>query len=159
MRLLPYAVTLGIVLAILFVSVSNASAQSQSGPTQAGGRISGTVYGYTLYNELRTISWAQVTASNQQFPHTFITSSGGDGHYGMYVPGGVYNVSVYVQGFQPQSFSVAVSDGSDSNVNFVLERANVPIPEFPTQLLSALMAIAIAAALVAKRATKRKTTV
>ena len=156
MKLLPYVVTLVIVLAILFFGVINASAQNS--PAQAGGRISGTVYGYTMYNELRTISWAQVTASNQQFPNTFRTSSGGDGHYGMYVPGGVYNVSVYVQGFQPQSFSVAVSDGSDSNVNFVLERSNVPIPEFPTQILSALMIIAIAAALVAKRATKRKIT-
>jgi hypothetical protein len=107
-----------------------------------------------MYNELRTIAWAQVTAANQQIQLT--TSSGGGGQYGMYVPGGVYNVSVYVQGYQPQSSSVTVSDGSLSNINFVLERSNVPVPEFPTQMLSALMIIAIAATLVAKRAVKRK---
>lgn len=155
MRLLPYTVTLAIVVAVLFVGMNYASAQSQSSPAQAGGRIQGTVYGYTMYNELRTIAWAQVTAYNQQFQ--FTTSSGGGGEYGMYVPGGVYNVSVYVQGFVPQSFPVTVSDGSLSNVNFVLERSNVPVPEFPTQILSALLVIAIAAALMAKRATKRRT--
>jgi len=154
MRLLPYTIAIAIFLAILFAGAGSVSAQSHSNPTQTGGRIEGTVYGYTMYNELRTIAWAQVTAANQQIQLT--TSSGGGGQYGMYVPGGVYNVSVYVQGYQPQSSSVTVSDGSLSNINFVLERSNVPVPEFPTQMLSALMIIAIAATLVAKRAVKRK---
>jgi hypothetical protein len=147
-------IAIAIVVALLFVGASNVSAQSHNNPTQAGGRIEGTVYGYTMYNDLRTISWAQVTAANQQIQLT--TSSGGDGKYGMYVPGGVYNVSVYVQGYQPQSSSVAVSDGSLSNINFVLEESHVPVPEFPAQMLSALMIFAIAATLVAKRAVKRK---
>jgi hypothetical protein len=154
MKLLPYTIAVAIVLVALFLGVSNTSAQSQSIPAQTGGRIEGTVYGYTMYDQLITLSWAQVTASNPQFQ--FKTSSGGGGHYGMYVPGGVYNLSVYVQGYTPQSMSVTVSDGSLSNVNFVLERSNVPIPEFPAQLLSALMIVAIASALLAKRATKRK---
>jgi hypothetical protein len=147
-------IAIAIVVALLFVGASNVSAQSHNNPTQAGGRIEGTVYGYTMYNDLRTISWAQVTAANQQIQLT--TSSGGDGQYGMYVPGGVYNVSVYVQGYKTQSSSVAVSDGSLSNINFFLEESHVPVPEFPTQMLSALMIIAIAATLVAKRAVKRK---
>jgi thiamine pyrophosphokinase len=91
---------------------------------QTAGRIQGTVYGYTMYNELQTIAWAQVTASNQQFQ--FTTSSGGGGQYGIDVPAGVYTVSVYMQGYQPQSASVTVLAGSVSNVNFVLERANTP---------------------------------
>ena len=111
-----------VVLAILLVGLSNASAQPSSCPAQTGGRIQGMVYGYTANNELRTLANATVTASNQQFH--FTTSTGGGGQYGTYVPGGVYNVSVYVQGYMPQSFSVAVSDGTISNVNFVLERSN-----------------------------------
>jgi hypothetical protein len=154
MRLLPYTVTVAFILAVLFVGVSNVNAQAQSAPTQTGGRIEGTVYGYTMYNQLITIAWAQVIASNQQYQ--FTTQSAGGGEYGMYVPGGVYNLSVSVQGYVQQSFSVSVSDGSLSNVNFVLERSNVPVPEFSTQILSALMIVAIAAALFAKRAAKRK---
>jgi hypothetical protein len=65
-------------------------------------------------------------------------------------------VSVYVQGYTTQSSSVAVSDGSQSSINFFLEESHVPVPEFPAQMLSALMIIAIAATLVAKRAVKRK---
>jgi hypothetical protein len=107
---------------ILFVGLGNASAQTRSSPVQTGARIEGTVYGYTANNQLVTLAAATVTASNQQ--HQFTTQSVQGGQYGIYVPGGVYTVSAYLQGYMPQSFSLTVSDRSLTNLNFVLERSN-----------------------------------
>ena len=157
MRLLPYALAIGIVTAILFLGPSLVAAQNQNHPTQfGGGMVSGFVYGYTMYDQLIPIEWAQVTASSSAFG-TFKTSSYANGGYDFYLPTGTYNLTVDEQGFVAQSKTIAVSDGASiSGFNFFLERSNVPIPEFPTQVFSVIMLIAVAGALVAKKATKRK---
>lgn len=154
MKLLPYAIAFGILIAILFVSVGATSAQNQ--PKQyGGGYVQGFVFGYNMWDELIPIDWAQVTASNSLYAFTY--ASYGDGGYGFYLPTGTYNLTVSEQGFVSQSKSIAVSDGSSTNgFNFYLERSNLPIPEFPTQFIAALMVVAIAGALLTKRSIRRK---
>lgn len=154
MRRLPYALIVGIALAIVLTTTGPTSAEEQ--PAQfGGGYLSGFVYGYSMYDELIPINWATITASNDLY--TFTTYSYADGGYGFYLPTGTFNVTVDEPGFIPQSRSITISDGSStSGFNFFLERSNVPIPEFPTQFISLLMIAAIAGALVAKRLIKRK---
>jgi hypothetical protein len=154
MKVAAFKVATAIVLVMLMLGVGTVSAQSHLPPVQTGGRIQGTVYGYTMYGDLTTIDGADVTASNQQL--SLVTHSAGNGEYGMYVPGGTYNVTVYAQGYKSQNFTVAISDGGVRNINFVLERSNTPIPEFPAQILFAMMVAAIAATLLVRRAIKRK---
>jgi hypothetical protein len=155
MRPLPYLVALGIVLVVLIASAGHASAQNQ--PKQyGGGYVTGVVYGYDMWDELITIGWADITASSDVY--SFKYSSYGDGTYGFYLPTGTFNLTVDEQGFVPQSRTLAVSDGSSTGgFNFFLQRSNVPIPEYPTQLFAVLMIIAISAGLLATRAMRRKT--
>ncbi|OFX15802.1 hypothetical protein A3K71_07580 [archaeon RBG_16_50_20] len=154
MRLLPYWLSLGIVLSVLFIGAGMASAQNQ--PKQyGGGYVQGAVYGYNMWDELIPIDWAEITASNDIY--TFRYSSYADGSYGFYLPTGTFNLTVDEPGFVAQSRTIAVSDGSaTTGFNFFLQRSNVPIPEFPTQFFAVLMIIAIAGALIAKRTIKRR---
>ena len=154
MRLLPYWFALGIVLAVLFVGVGTASAQNQ--PKQyGGGYIQGAVYGYNMWDELIPIDWAQITASNDIY--SFKYSSYADGSYGFYLPTGTFNLTVEEPGFVAQSKTIAVADGSSTTgFNFFLQGSNVPIPEFPMEIFSVLMIVAIASALLAKRSIKRR---
>lgn len=154
MRLLPYWLALGVVLAVLFIGVGTASAHNQ--PKQyGGGYVQGAVYGYNMWDELIPIDWAQITASNDIY--TFKYSSYADGGYGFYLPTGTFNLTVEEAGFVAQSRTIAVSDGSSTTgFNFFLQRSNVPIPEFPMQFFAVLMIVAIAGALLAKRSIKRR---
>lgn len=156
MKLTAYACAAVIMIAaMLLLGVGPASAQSHPNQGYGGGYVNGYVYGYTMYDELIPLDWVEVTARNGEY--NFTTQTWNAGFYDMYLPVGTFNVTAYEPGFLSYSVSIAVSDGSSLNgINFYMERSNVPIPEFPSQLLPAVMAIAVGTALIAKRATKRR---
>ena len=74
----------------------------------------------------------------------------------MFVPAGSYNVTVVEPGYKSYSSAVAVAAGSGSTINFYLEQSHVPVPEFPSGMISIIAVIALSAALLAMRRTKRK---
>jgi hypothetical protein len=115
--------------------------------------IIGSILGFNMYNQLEPISWASIYANNGQ--HTFVSYSDAGGYYEMYVPQGMYNVTVVEPGYVPYSNAVSVGDGSTSTINFYLEQSHVPVPEFPSGMVSAVAVLALAAVLVAARRTKR----
>jgi len=119
-----------------------------------GGIITGAVYGFNMFDELEPVAWATVYASSPQYRFTSYTSGGGV--YQMYVPQGTYNVTVVQPGYVPQAYSVAVSAGSASTINFYLEESHVPVPEFPSGMAAAIAVLAFAAVLVAVKRTKRR---
>ena len=138
-------------IAALFVGVRVVGAQSQ--PQQSygagGGMITGSVYGFDMYDEFVPIVWAPVYAKNAQY--SFVAYTGGGGYYEMYVPQGTYNVTVVQPGYVPYSSVVAVAPGSASTINFYLEESHVPVPEFSQAVAPALLVLALAAVLVASR--------
>lgn len=154
MRTLPYWVAVALFLAVLSTSASVASAQTQ--PRQfGGGYVQGYVFGYNMWDELITIGWAEISVSNDVY--TFHYSSYSDGSYGFFLPTGTFNMTVQEQGFVSQSKSISVSEGSaTTGYNFFLQRSNVPIPEYPTQIFAILTTIAMASALLATRSIKKR---
>lgn len=144
------------IIAIALLGARVALAQSQ--PAQSygpgGGQIAGRVLGFDMYDQLEPIEWASVTADTGQYH--FVAYTGSGGWFSMYVPAGVYNVTVVEPGYQTYSQTVAVSDGSASTINFNLQQSHVPVPEFPTGMVSTIAIVAITAALGVMRLKKRK---
>ncbi len=119
--------------------------------------IYGWVYGFTWDDQLVPLVWVQVTASNPNVPYPntlFTTSTEGNGVFEMYVPVGTYNLTVSPRGYVAHSSMVSVADGSSSSVSFYLEESHIPIPEFPTQMVSAIMVMALAVTVLARRRAK-----
>jgi hypothetical protein len=143
------------VIAIGLLGAGSAFAHTQ--PSQAyyggGGYVSGQVLGFDYLNNLIPVDWARVTATNGLY--SLSVSSGGGGYYGMFLPAGNYNVTVIEPGFLPHSIPVAVSDGSSSSINFYLYESQIPVPEFQPQMISVVIAVALAATLLTKRHSKR----
>jgi len=156
MRPTRYVVVVAFSITVLILSTKLVGAQLQ--PQQqyggGGGLITGSVYGFNMYNELEPIAWAPVYARSSQFSFTAYT--GGGGYYQMYVPQGTYNVSVVEPGYVTYSNVVAVGPGSASSINFYLEQSHVPVPEFPSGMVSAITVLAMAAVVVAVRRTKHR---
>ena len=151
MKLAPYAVALGIFLTILLLRAPATSALS----SQGGGMIRGWVYGFTWDDQLIPLEWVQVTATNPNYP-PFTVSTGANGIFEMFVPTGTYNLTVSPPGYKTYSSMVSVADGSSSSASFYLEQSHVPIPEFPTQGVALIIAIALATTLLTRKSTKRK---
>lgn len=116
--------------------------------------IQGNVYGFDMWDQLQPIAWASVIASNGQ--NKFVAYSSGGGYYAMYVPAGVYNVTVDPPGYATYSNSVAVSDGSTSSINFYLEQSHVPVPEYPPGAFVLVLFVALASVLVVQRTMLRR---
>lgn len=150
MRLFTYALVILFLLGFLMLRAPPAFAQM---PGQGGGLIYGWVYGFTWDDRLVPLVWVQVTAYNPNNPNfpLITTSTGGDGVFEMYVPVGTYNLTVSPRGYVARSSMVSVSDGSSSTASFYLEESHIPIPEFPTQLVSAIMVMALAVTLLSRR--------
>jgi hypothetical protein len=74
----------------------------------------------------------------------------------MFVPAGNYNVTVVEPGYKPYSSAVSVSPGSGSTINFYLEQSHVPVPEFPSGMISVIAIVALSVAVLAMRRTSRK---
>jgi hypothetical protein len=114
-----------------------------------GGMIQGTVLGFNMYDQLEPVAWASVFANNGQRSFVAYTSAGG--FYQMFVPVGIYNVTVNEPGYKTYANIVSVSDGSTSSINFILEQSHVPIPEYQPNGAVIVMVFALAAALVIRR--------
>ena len=157
MKPLPYLLILTVLFGVLIagtIFVVYAQSNTQQYVGGGGGMIRGQVLGFNMYNQLIPIAWAPVTASSGQY--SFVAYSGGGGTYEMFVPEGLYNVTVATPGYQAYSASVAVSDGSTSSINFYLEQSHVPVPEFPPGAFTVVLFMAMASVLLAKRMTRRR---
>jgi len=145
-----------LLLGLLLVGgIIMASAQNPpQNPPGGGGMIRGTVYGFNMYDQLIPIAWAPVTAISGHY--NFVAYTGGGGIYEMFVPVGVYNVTVVSPGYKANSMSVSVGDGSSSAVNFYLEQSGVPVPEFQPADFSIVLFVAVASVLLARRAVMRR---
>jgi hypothetical protein len=145
MKSVLFAAALSIALAMLILGSRPVVAQA---PTQAGGFVQGQVYGFDMYDRLMPLEWVRVTAANAQY--RFDTSTGANGTYGMFLPGGAFNLSVDAPGYKPYSQSIFVGEGSSSVINMYLYQSGVPVPELPTQALSLAVVFVIAAGLLTK---------
>jgi hypothetical protein len=145
------AFTIGILL--LGVKLASAQPQAQQVFGAGGGEIVGSVYGFDMYDQLQPISWASVYANNGR--NSFVAYTDGGGYYDMFVPQGMYNLTVVEPGYVSYSTAVAVSPGSASTINIDLEESHVPVPEFPSGTVSAVAVLALGAVLVATRRNKR----
>jgi len=154
MKPIWYVLAVTSLLALILVGAHHVVAQPQNQPYVGGGLIAGNIYGFDMFDQLQPIAWATVSANNGLT--TFTSYSGGGGFYEMYVPSGLYNVTVIEPGYVTQANSVAVANGSSSSINFYLEQSHVPVPEFPTELvLSVTLMVTLCATLLALRRRKR----
>ena len=115
----------------------------------AGGRVHGHVYGFNVYDELVTLSWATVAAV--QDGETVETAYSFDGFYEMYLPSGTFDLVVEAPGYFSETRSVFIGDGSDFAIDFFMERNNQPIPEFPTLAIQAISMLSLLATLLLVR--------
>jgi len=97
---------------------------------QGGGRIQGTVYVRNYMGDYRQLGSANITVTGGSIsvPPQAVFTAGG--FYHVDVPPGNYVITANVPGYKPQSFTISVSDGSSTTVDFRLEESGVPIPEF-----------------------------
>jgi len=136
------------------LGAGSAFAAYESTQYPGGGFICVNVLGFTYLNYVEPIEWANVTASNGQMIFQGATGTNTCG-YELYLPPGTYNVTVSEPGYLQSSQSVAVSNGSSSVITMYLYQSKVPVPEFQPQLISAVLMLALAGVLVAKRRAKR----
>lgn len=151
MRPVLCALAVGMVLVMLVLGTRSTIAQA---PPQGGGYVQGWVYGFDMYDELVPLEWVNVTASNGDYQ--FVASTGTNGRYEMFLPSGIYNLTVSAPGYKSYSSTLAVSNGSASTIDVYLYESGVPVPEFPAQAFSLLVILGVAAALLTKKATKRR---
>jgi hypothetical protein len=156
MKLMRYILLTIAIVALMLLGSKFAFAQSRTDQNYGGGggAITGTVLGFDMYDQLIPIAWAPVTAENGQYRLVASTDLGGN--YFMFVPAGNYNVTVVEPGYKPYSSAVSVSPGSASTINFDLELSHVPVPEFPSGMISVIAVVALSTALLAMRRTRRK---
>jgi len=156
MKLVRSVISVTVVIALMLLGAKLVAAQSQPqqyGGGGGGGMISGTVLGFNMYDQLEPVVWATVYAVGQ---HTFVAYSSSGGFYQMFVPVGVYNVTVTQPGYVTTSNRVVVSDGSATNINFTLEQSHLPVPEFQPNVTFIVMVLTLAGALfIRRRSTKR----
>jgi len=81
--------------------------------------IQGQILGFTLYNELRTISWAQLDATTDNYN---ITQYSWDGYYDGYLDPGNYNITISLPGYNTIQTNASLSPGQASaGYDFTLE--------------------------------------
>ncbi|MGA3405024.1 MAG: carboxypeptidase regulatory-like domain-containing protein [Candidatus Bathyarchaeia archaeon] len=151
MKSVRYILAVSLFVALMLLSSKLVLAQPH--PNQyygsGGGMITGTIFGFNMWDQLEPVDWASVHANNGQ--RTFVAYSGAGGFYEMFVPTGLYNVTVVQPGYVNYSNTVAVSDGSTSSINVYLELSHVPVPEFQPNLTLMLMILTLGTALVIRR--------
>ncbi len=144
-----------LVIALMLLGARLVLAQPQPNEyLRGGGIIAGYILGVDMYDQLQPIVWATVYASDYRY--TFVAYSSSGGFYEMFVPAGTYNVTVVEQGYKAYSNSVSVSDGSKSTINIYLEQSHVPIPEFPTAMISIIALVTVSACLAMARAKRNR---
>jgi hypothetical protein len=145
------------IVALMLLGSKFAFAQSRTDQYYGGGGgvITGQVLGFDMYDQLQPIAWAPVTAENGHYRYVASSDLGGN-YYMIVYPAGNYNVTVAEPGYKPDSSFVSVAPGSGSTINFYLEQSHVPVPEFPSGMISIIAIVALSAAVVAMRRTRRK---
>jgi len=116
-----------------------------------GGMLKGVVLGYNMYDEAMPLVWARVSAYSGGVLVESV-STGLNGSYIMFLPSGLLNVTVEHPGFKTQIRAIAISEGGVAQMNFYLERSEIPIPEFEAYLLP----IVVVALLVLTKAVAKK---
>jgi len=117
-----------------------------------GGMLSGKVWGYNMYDEPIPLIWARVSAYQGGILVESV-STGDNGSYIMFLPSGLLNVTAEHPGFKTQTKIIAISEGGSTQMNFYLERSEIPISEFEAYLLPI---VAVALLVLTKAVTKRK---
>lgn len=136
-------------LAFLFFTGSSPEA---AGIILGGGMLSGRVWGYNMHDDAVPLVWARVSAYRDGVLVESV-STGLNGTYIMFLPSGLLNVTVECPGFKTQAMVIAISEGVSAQMNFYLERSEIPIPEFETYLLPI---VAVVLLVLAKAVTKRR---
>jgi major membrane immunogen (membrane-anchored lipoprotein) len=143
-------------LGISLMVAGSSLALASSAPNYYGG-AGGTISGIVVSPSGNLVDWSQIHASNGN--QTFEAFSGFSGFYLMRVPAGTYNVSVYDfydPAYWAPSVNVTVTDGSNTTVNFYLQRQPpVAVPEFQPNLLAVVTMLAIAAACVLAKGSRK----
>ncbi|MEM3516799.1 MAG: carboxypeptidase-like regulatory domain-containing protein [Candidatus Bathyarchaeia archaeon] len=116
---------------------------------EGGGRVSGYIYGFTMDNTLTPLSWASITALNNNEVVEVAYSM--NGFYEMFLPAGSYTLIVEHPGYKQRNITITVSNGSDTSLDFVLEQSGEPIPEFNNYILTVLALTILAAFLILKK--------
>jgi hypothetical protein len=108
------------------------------------GSTAGKVQGYTWCDDWRSTSWAAVvfTGADGKVAERVPTL---DGRYFAYLPSGQLSMTISHGGYVSQKVPLFVTEGASGFKNVPLERANVPIPEFP--VAAVVLAFSLAASL------------
>ncbi len=143
---------LSVVLMAFSFLLFTGSSPDAAGTILGGGMLSGRVWGYNMYDEAIPLVWARVSAYRDGI---FVesVSTGLNGSYIMFLPSGLLNVTVECPGFKTQARVIAISEGAAAQMNFYMERSEIPIPEFETYLLPI---VAVVLLVLAKAVTKRR---
>lgn len=142
---------------LLFWGGSAAALASPQYYTGPGGQITGYVIGENGY----PVDWALVNATDGY--HSYAAFSGMSGMYMIWVPAGVYTVSVhssgyfsgYFPGYSANSAIANVTNNSIVRVDFRLKQATVQVPELAPGLAPTVLFLTLGAVLVIKRRVSR----
>ena len=100
------------------------------------GYIQGQVLGFTLDNQLRTVSWAQLDATTDNYN---ITQYSWDGYYDGYLDPGSYNITISLPGYSTIQTNASISPGQASaGYDFTLKLNNTPALNSSSSLMIAL---------------------
>jgi hypothetical protein len=147
-----------VAVSLLCAGLGTGSVFAASQPTQydGGGYVCVSVLGFTYLNYLEPVPWANVTASNGHMTFQGATGTSNTCAYELFLPPGTYNVTASEPGYLQTSQSVVVSNGSSTAISMYLYQSQVPVPEFQPQLTPAVLMLALACVLLAKRSAKRR---
>ena len=140
---------------ISLVLAGSTLAFASSTPSYYGG-AGGTISGIVVSPSGNVVDWSQIYAKNGN--QTFGAFSGFSGFYLMRLPAGTYNVTVY-DFYNPTywapSVNVTVTDGSNLTINFYLQPPPAPVPEFQSNVVAVVIMLAIVAACILTKRSKR----
>ena len=104
------------------------------------GHIAGNILGFTINDELRTLSWTTLAAKTTG--HNF-TQYSWDGYYDMYLDPGKYNLQIAAwtpnrsRGYKSIEVNLNVSPGlKATGIDFILYLRNIQAQQKPTDILS-----------------------
>jgi hypothetical protein len=143
---------------MITIAVVGSNVACATSVSEYSGGGEGTISGIVVSPTGNVVDWSQIYANNGN--QTFEAFSGFSGFYLMRVPAGTYNVSVY-DFYNPQywapSMNVTVTDGSNITVNFYLQpQPPAPVPEFQPNLLAVVAILAIGAACVVTKHSRKR---
>jgi hypothetical protein len=112
------------------------------------GRISGAIGAIDMYGDLKNMPWVGIsTGESFAYSTSPVTADFGLGYsdeaYYMWLPAGTHDLSVSVSGlsqiFAPAGATIVVADGFSTSYDQTLIPTGVPVPEFPTTTVLALL--------------------